>query len=100
MLDQLDQMQASTPVALLSALLEHPDFQRGLALAQEAFADSYEQAPLTDAEMIVEVELNLSRDVTERSKEISRIMGWGAPSYLYTLGYVVGTINQGLTYAR
>lgn len=46
----LEQMQVSTTtiVPLLSILLEHPEFQQGLALAQECFSDSYEDAPLSE----------------------------------------------------
>ncbi|MBV9689082.1 MAG: transposase, partial [Ktedonobacteraceae bacterium] len=56
-----DQMHDRPVVPVLSALLEHPEFQAGLALAQECFFDSYEEAPLTEEEMLEEVEMNLSR---------------------------------------
>ncbi len=96
----LDQMQVTTVVPSLSALLAHPDFQRGLADGHEQFSDSYEDAPLTEDEMIEELEGNLSRHITEREKEICRVYGWKPSSYLYGLGCVIGIIDQGLTYTR
>jgi len=95
-----DQMQVSIPDAPISALLEHPEFQAGLALAQQCFFDAYEEAPLTEEEMIEEVELNLSRRITERSNKIARVMGWPPSCYLRDLGCVIGIINHGLTYAQ
>ena len=96
----LGHIQVTAVVPFLSALLEHPEFQRGLAHAQEEFLESYEPAPLTLDEMIEEVEMNLSRRVTERSKHISLIYGEKPSSYLFNLGYTVGIINKGLTYTR
>jgi len=49
-----DQMQVTTVVPSLSALLAHPEFQQGLADGPERFLDSYEDAPLTEEEMIEE----------------------------------------------
>jgi hypothetical protein len=95
-----DQMQDPPAVPVLSALLAHPEFQAGLALAQECFFDSYEEVPLTEEEMLDEVEMNLSRRITERGKKIARLMGWPPSCYLRDLGCVMGIINQGLTYAR
>jgi len=66
----------------------------------EGFFDSYEEAPLTEEEMIDEVEGNLNRRVTARDKKIARATGDEPPSYFYNLGYVIGIIDQGLTYAR
>jgi hypothetical protein len=96
----VDQMQDPPAVPVLSALLEHPEFLAGLALAQEVFFDYYEEAPLTQEQMIERVEGNLSRRVTARDKKISRALGDEPPSYLLNLGCVIGIINQGLTYAR
>ncbi len=96
----LDQMQVTTVVHSLSALLAHPEFQEGLANGHEQFFESYEEAPLTEEEMIEEVEMNLSRRITERDKKLSRIMGDKLSSYFYNLGFVVGTIDKGLTYTR
>jgi len=93
-------MQATTVVPSLSALLAHPEFQKGLADAHEEFLGDYAAAPLTEDEMIEEVEMNLSRRITERCKGITRIMGDEPSSYFYNLGFVVGVIDQGLTYAR
>ena len=95
-----DQMHDQPVVPVLSALLAHPEFQAGLALAQECFFDSYEEAPLTEEEMLEEVENNLSRRITQRDKKVSRLMGWPPSSYLLNLGCVMGIINQGLTYAQ
>ena len=67
---------------------------------QKFFHDSFEEAPLTEEEMIKEVEMNLSRRVTERSRKLCLFEGGEPPSYLYELGYVMGTIDQGLSYAR
>jgi hypothetical protein len=89
-----------TTVHVLSALLEHPEFQQGLTVAQEVFEESYEPAPLTEEEMIEEVELNLSRRVTERCRKLCQHYGWEPSSYLWNLGFVVGTIEMSLTYAR
>jgi transcriptional regulator with XRE-family HTH domain len=87
-------------VPVLSALLEHPEFQAGLALAQEMFLECHEEASLMEDEMIEEVERSLRRRITERDKKIARVMGWEVLSYLHALGFVFGTINHGLTYAR
>jgi len=95
-----EQMQTPPALHSLSALLVHPEFQRGLAGAQEEFASDHKAAPLTEEEMVNEVEMNLSRRVTERDKKITRIFGGPPSSYLYNLGFVVGLIDTGLTYAR
>ncbi|MBV8823056.1 MAG: hypothetical protein JO125_09410 [Chloroflexi bacterium] len=94
-----DQMHDQPVVPVLHALLAHPEFQAGLALAQEVFCEYYEEAPLTEEEMLEEVEGNLSRRVTTRDKQISHALGDEPPSYLVNLGCVIGIINQGLTYA-
>ncbi len=95
-----DQMQVTPVVPLLSALLENPEFQKGLANGRERFDENYEEAPLTEEEMVDEVEMNLSRRITERCKKLARVMGDEPSSYFYLLGFVVGTIDKGLTYAR
>ncbi len=100
MLEQLDRMQASTLVSLLSALLEHPEFQRGVHVSHEFFFDSYEEASLTEAEMLDEVEWNLSRRITAAEQRLRQAIGVEPSSYLHRLGWVVGTIAKGLTYAR
>jgi len=93
---------SATSVASLSVLFEHPDFQRGFTDGHAEFLDSYEPEPLTEEEMIEEVEMNLSRRITERCQKIYQSEGWQrqAGYYLYNLGFVVGTIDQGLTYAQ
>jgi hypothetical protein len=95
----IDQMQGATVVPSLSTLLEHPEFQLGVADAHEHFSESYEDAPLTEEEMIEEVEMNVSRRVTENARTLCRVYGWGPSSYLYNLEYVFGMIDKGLTYA-
>jgi len=67
----LNQMQIATIVSQLTALLEHPEFQAGLANAREEFLGGYEPAPLTENEMVDIVESNLSRRMTELDKVIS-----------------------------
>ena len=86
-----------SPMSMLSALLAHPEFQRGLANAHKEFLGDYEAAPLTEDEMIEEVEMNLSRHMTERCK---KSWGEGSSSYLFNLGFVVGTIAKGLSYTE
>jgi hypothetical protein len=95
----LDQMQEESVMPLLSALLAHPEFQAGVCEGQEVFEESYEPAPLTEEEMIEEVEMNLSQRVTERSRAVCQYHGWDPSSYLYNLGVVIGTIGKGLSYA-
>jgi hypothetical protein len=95
----LDQVQGATVFPSLFPLLEHPEFQLGVVDAYEYFSESYEDAPLTEEEMIEEVEMNVSRRVTENAKTLCRVCGWAPSSYLYNLGYVFGMINKGLTYA-
>lgn len=86
----------------LSALLTHPDFVQGTSLAQECFLEKYAPAPLTENEMVEEVEQSLSRAVRQRSEvvsnAISQMFGDPPPSYIHALGFVFGTINEGLTY--
>ncbi len=89
-------MQIVTPS--LTALLEHPDFQRGVADAEECFEEEY-KGTLTEEQMITEVEVNLTRAATEQNKEwFAETFGSAPPSYIRTLGFVFGTINQGLAY--
>ena len=100
MLNYAETASSSTNIPSLSALLAHPEFQEGLAVGHEFFFDSYDEALLTQDEMIEEVKGNLSRRIIARNKEIARLTGDEPPSYLYNLGYVVGVIDQGLTYTR
>ena len=96
----LDQMQVTLPDIALAALLAHPEFQAGLAEAQAAFVSEYEPAPLTQVEMIDAVEQWISSTGFELEQTVSRIEGATLHSYLYCLGFVVGTIDQGLHYAH
>ncbi len=82
----------------LSALMGHPDFMGGVSLAQDSFLDFYAPAPLTEDEMIEEVEDNLGRVTTKQSREATRALGGQPFSYIHALGFVFGTINEGLTY--
>jgi predicted Zn-dependent protease len=85
--------------SMLSALLAHPAFQQGVRYGQDYYFDSYEEAPLTEEEMIEEVEMNLSRRIVQVSQQAATRLGDQSPSYLEQLGWVVGTIAKGLTYA-
>ena len=88
----------------LSPLLTHPDFLQGVSLAQDSFLDCYAPAPLTEDEMINEVEDNVGRANVEQSKAVMRAFGVGGSgrpySYFWYLGLVFGTINEGLTYSH
>ncbi len=70
----------------LIALESHPEFQRGVTIAQEVFLDHHTPTPLTKVEIVNELNEGLAS------------VGHG-PSYLYHLGFVFGTINEGLNYA-
>jgi hypothetical protein len=97
-----DQGQPHPPdslTSLLSALLVHPSFVQGVYDCQDFYFDGFEQAPLTEQEMIEEVEGNLSRVMTERDQQWTLVTGVQAPSYIDKLGWVIGTIAKGLTYA-
>jgi len=96
----LAQMQGTTILPSLAALLEHPDFQAGIADAQKYFFEEHEAAPLTLDEMIDEVEMSLSRRITQTNKIACRVFGDQPLSYIHHLGFVFGTINEGLTYAH
>ena len=101
MLDQLNHMQETPIVAMLAALLEHPQFRQGLRDGYgEAFDTNYEPAPLTEDEMIDEVELNLSRRVQENCKIHKLVYGVELPPFLYDLGCVLGVISKGLSYTH
>src|SRR5437879_6252841 len=85
-------------VSMLFTLLTHPEFQQGLMNGYEEFERNYEPAPFTEEEMIEEVEMNVSRTITERCKKLSQFEGLEPPSYLCNLGWVIGTIAKGLSY--
>ena len=96
MLAQQDLMQPATPsVAHLSALLAHPDFRLELEIGQETFLEEYLPGPLTEEEMIEEVEQSLSRRAIVDEKAL---FNGETESLFYLLGFVVGTIDKGLTY--
>lgn len=80
-------------MSMLSALLAHPEFQEGLVDGQEDFESSYEPAPLTEEEMVDEVEMDLSRAVTERCKKLSQLEGLDPPSRTST---ILGVSYSGL----
>jgi len=46
-----------------------------------------------------EVETNLCCSVIQQCRRVTRTYGYTTPSYTYNLGFVFGTINQGLTYS-
>lgn len=93
------QVQVTLIIETLSTLSSHPDFQAGLRDAEEQFLEDYDAAPLSEDEMIEKVEGNLSRSVIERCRKMADVFGMTPPSYLYNLGFVFGTINEGLTYS-
>jgi hypothetical protein len=66
---------------------------------QACSLEDYGARPLSLEEMIVEVEANVSRRAIEGDRQYSEVFGYPPTSYLYNLGYVFGTINEGLTYA-
>jgi hypothetical protein len=70
----------------LVALESHPEFQQGIRIAQEVFLEHHAPTPLTENEIINELNEGLAS------------VGNG-PSYFYHLGFVFGFINQGLAYA-
>ncbi len=96
----LPEAASPCPAELLADLLAHPEFARGVREAQEYFCDSYEEAPLTEKEMLDEVEQNVSRRITQREQNRAQITGVEPSPYLLQLGWVVGTIAKGLSYAH
>lgn len=78
----------------LTALESHPDFRQGLIDAQEQFLSEFQPIPLSEDEMVKEVEMSIGHRAVEENKKID-----GALPYFYWLGYVYGTINEGLAYA-
>lgn len=84
--------------SLLVALLAHPEFVEGVQASQEFYFDMYDEAPLTEEEMLQAVETNLSRHIMLSGRHAAAVMGWNPPCYLRDVGWVVGTIAKGLTY--
>lgn len=93
-----NQTQATATIPSLATLLQHPDFQAGVAEAEEGF-DKNHGSTLNEDEMIDEVETNLTRAIVDRSRLVAASLGEQHPSYIHHLGFVLGTINKGLTYA-
>jgi hypothetical protein len=83
---------------MLSALLAHPEFQQGVRDSQNYYFETYDEAPLTEEEMMWEAETNLSRHTVEIGRHYAALSGDKAPSYLEHLGWVIGTIAKGLSY--
>lgn len=95
------QYQEYTPdslMSMLSTLLAHPEFARGLMSAHASFLEAFEPAPLTQDEMIEEVEEYLSRESMELDGLVREMTEQEPVSFYYNLGMVVGTIAKGLTY--
>jgi hypothetical protein len=86
---QPDQVQITIIIETLSELSAHPDFQAGLRDAEAQFLESHDAAPLTEDEMMEEVESNLRRSVMQQCRKVARIYGYTAPSYLYQLGFLL-----------
>jgi hypothetical protein len=96
-----DQCQERAPdplMLVLSALIAHPEFQQGVRDCLIYYGDLYDETPLTDEEMIWEVETSLSRRASMADLHSVAMTGSTCPSYLEKLGWVVGTIAKGLTY--
>ena len=73
-----DQHQEHTPdslMSMLSALLAHPEFMQGVSDCQDYYFDLYDEAPLTEEEMIWGVETNLSRRTAEADKQTAARFG-------------------------
>lgn len=100
-LQSQDQEHAPDPLmSMLSTLCAHPEFLQGVRDCQDYYFDEYDEAPLTEDEMIEEVETNLSRVIAESDKQSAVMLRCHAPSYLEKLGWVIGTIAKGLTYTN
>jgi hypothetical protein len=87
-------------LSMLSTLFAHPEFVQGVRDCQEYYFDLYDEVPLTEEEMFKAVEINLSRRTAKVDQQTTAILGGEAPSYLEKLGWVIGTIAKGLTYAE
>lgn len=96
----LPEARLPQPIDPLALLRAHPAFQRGLAVAQATFLHEYEPAPLTEEEMIDEVEERLSREGFELNQICHQARSVTPYSYLFYLGVTVGTIGQGLSYIK
>ena len=57
-------------------------------------------SPLTEEEMIDDVEEWISRDGFELDKTVCQVSSSEPRTYFYNLGLTVGTIDQGLRYAH
>lgn len=90
----LDQQQPTSPFPSLAALLAHPEFCAGVEDAPEVYEDN-DECLSTEAEMIDVVERNLTHRVRTRDRWLCQLIDTEPPSYLYTLGLVVGLINEG-----
>ena len=97
MLEQRDRVQQTTPVALLSPLLAHPEFRQGVADAHATFLNDYEPGPLTEEDMIDDVEEWLSREGFAYDKTSCQVRSSKPRTYLYNLGLLIGNIDKGLT---
>ncbi len=76
----------------------HPEFVQGVCDCQERYFDYFDEAPLTEEEMMEEVETNLSRRTAKVDQQTAAMFGGEAPTYLEKLGWVIGTIAKGLSY--
>lgn len=95
----LDQQQPTPPFLSLAALLAHPEFCAGIADAPEVYEDN-DECLSTEAEMIDVVERNLTHYVRIRDHQLCQLTHTDPPSYLYTLGLVVGLINEGCLHVQ
>ena len=92
--------EVDSVLPLLMSLLAHPAFVKGVQDCQEYFLDAFEEAPLTDEEMLCEVEENLGRRAMHVDQASVTLLGGRVPPYLEYLGWVIGTIARGLSYPQ
>jgi len=87
-------------VVVLTALLDHPEFQEGLRNGQETFeagmfADDHEKA-WTEEDIIQFIDEELSQHVYRQEQLVGRVMNWSIPSYLSHLGFTVSYLALAL----
>lgn len=99
-LEQYSPVEQYTPVGRpcgpLPALLNDSHFLQGVRNAQHCFLECYAPAPLTLDEMVEEVEQNVGRGYQTSKQHWADLAEM--PPYISYLGFVFGTINEGLTY--
>jgi hypothetical protein len=95
----LAQMQKTTIIPSLVALLEHPEFQKGIQFGRDLYHNEEYAGMLTEEQMIVVAEDECSRQARREETRHARLTNDDPLSFLLHLGVVVGAINEGLAYA-